>query len=168
MKIKAEFEFNPKTGKVTKKITPFKKGSDLTAFVKFATHIQQFAFDIVGEAVDYSQKKSPKNTVAFGAGKKIVEKSRGPIIKDNLKRCPKCNRWKDLEEFARDLNKPSGRASWCKVCVRTNQDRELMRKRARAWYRKNREKALAYARQYSERKKDAKHNNPDSAPPTQD
>jgi hypothetical protein len=41
---------------------------------------------------------------------------------DGKKGCSKCGEWKLLEEYTRDKWKPSGRASRCKECVKTNRD----------------------------------------------
>ena len=34
-----------------------------------------------------------------------------------MKECPQCNKVKDLSEFGKDRNRPSGKYPWCKPCT---------------------------------------------------
>lgn len=66
-----------------------------------------------------------------------------------MKRCPKCNLQKSLEEFYRRSN--GGPTSWCKLCTRqrdkervsTPEGREKLRERQRIWAKRNPEKVKA-------------------------
>lgn len=66
-----------------------------------------------------------------------------------MKHCPKCGVVKSLDEFHRRRESPDGRASHCKVCRLAYQreygslNREALRKKSRAWYAANKERASA-------------------------
>jgi hypothetical protein len=68
------------------------------------------------------------------------------------KRCSKCKSEKPAEAFGRKADQADGLNRWCRDCCRAkdkryyNGNRELVKQRARASWRKHREKRLAYHR----------------------
>ena len=67
------------------------------------------------------------------------------MIQNATKRCPKCGQAKNLEQFYRRSQSPSGRMSWCKECSDKH----------RVDYRNiNRERILSVQRAYGLREKD--------------
>jgi len=68
--------------------------------------------------------------------------------------CPKCDKWKPLDGFHKNRTRPSGRQSYCKICLnkarkenyKKNRERDL--KNCAEWYKNNKEHCVKVAAVY--------------------
>jgi len=71
------------------------------------------------------------------------------VIDSLIKKCPHCNKNKNLSEFSKDKSRKSGRSSWCKSCLskkqreRYKKNPSKYRKIVQKHYIKNKDKILA-------------------------
>jgi hypothetical protein len=71
-----------------------------------------------------------------------------------IRYCPQCDTEKDEEEFHRKNDRPSGRSSWCALCLRDYQNQGK-------WRRRRAELGRKYRETFRQRGQDAPESPPD-------